>query len=260
MRLALGLEYDGAAFAGWQTQADGNTVQDALEHALQSFAGARLPTICAGRTDAGVHATYQVVHLDTEVDRPLHSWVRGVNSFLPRSVAVRWACAVPAAFHARYGALARRYDYWLLNDAVRRPLVEQRAGWVFRPLDESRMRSAAAHLVGSHDFSAFRAAECQAASPVRTVQRLDVERRGALLRVRIEANAFLHHMVRNIVGALVEVGVSRQEPAWVAQLLASRDRRRGAPTFTAAGLYLSGVQYDASFGLPEPVDTSPQAG
>ena len=257
MRLALGLEYDGAAFSGWQTQADGSTVQDALERALEAFAGTRLPTICAGRTDAGVHATYQVVHIDTALDRPLHNWVRGLNSFLPRSVAVRWTCAVPDSFHARYGAVSRRYDYWLLNDPVRRPLVEQRVGWFFRPLDEARMQDAAVHLVGTHDFSAFRAAECQAASPVRSVHRLDVERRGALLRVRIEANAFLHHMVRNVVGALVEVGVSRQAPSWTAEILAARDRSRAAPTFAASGLYLTGVQYDAGFGLPEPVDAMP---
>ena len=257
MRLALGLEYDGAAFSGWQTQADGNTVQDALERALREFAGTELPTVCAGRTDAGVHATYQVVHIDTGLDRPLHSWVRGVNSFLPRSVAVRWCATVPEAFHARYGAQARRYDYWLLNDPVRRPLTEQRVGWVFRPLDELRMRAAATCLLGMHDFSAFRAAECQAASPVRTVHELGIVRRGAFLQVRITANAFLHHMVRNIVGALVEVGVARQAPEWIAEVLAGRDRSRAAPTFAASGLYLSGVQYDAAFGLPAPLDAIP---
>jgi len=257
LRLALGLEYDGAAFSGWQTQADGNTVQDALERALREFAGTELPTVCAGRTDAGVHATYQVVHIDTGLDRPLHSWVRGVNSFLPRSVAVRWCATVPEAFHARYGAQARRYDYWLLNDPVRRPLTEQRVGWVFRPLDELRMRAAATCLLGMHDFSAFRAAECQAASPVRTVHELGIVRRGAFLQVRITANAFLHHMVRNIVGALVEVGVARQAPEWIAEVLAGRDRSRAAPTFAASGLYLSGVQYDAAFGLPAPLDAMP---
>jgi tRNA pseudouridine38-40 synthase len=257
LRLALGLEYDGAAFSGWQTQPGGNTVQDTLERALRDFAGPELPKICAGRTDAGVHATCQVVHVDTEVDRPTHNWVRGVNSFLPRTVALRWCVAVPDTFHARFGALSRRYDYWLLNDPVRRPLAEQRVGWVFRPLDEARMRAAASHLLGTHDFSAFRAAECQAASPVRTVHELAIERRGSLLRLRIAANAFLHHMVRNIVGALVEVGVSRQVPAWVADVLATRDRTRAAPTFSASGLYLTGVQYDASFGLPEPLDAAP---
>ena len=257
MRLALGLEYDGASFSGWQTQADGNTVQDALERALREFAGTELPTICAGRTDAGVHATYQVVHIDTDLDRPLHNWVRGVNSFLPRSVAVRWCATVPEAFHARYGAQARRYDYWLLNDPVRRPLTEQRVGWVFRPLDELRMRAAATCLLGMHDFSAFRAAECQAASPVRTVHELGIARRGSFLQVRVTANAFLHHMVRNIVGALVEVGVARQAPEWIAEVLAGRDRSRAAPTFAASGLYLSGVQYDAAFGLPAPLDAMP---
>lgn len=257
VRIALGLEYDGAAFSGWQTQPGGTGVQDAVEQALQAFAGSAVPTICAGRTDAGVHATWQVVHIDAPVTRPLPSWVRGVNRFLPERVAVRWAQAVPDDFHARYSAVARRYDYWLLNDPVRAPLTAQRVGWVFRPLDLERMQQAAAALLGTHDFSAFRAAECQARSPVRTVQQLDVIRRGRLLRVRIVANAFLHHMVRNIVGALVDIGVGRQAPAWMGEILAGRDRRLAAPTFSAAGLYLTGVQYDAGHGLPTAPDGEP---
>jgi tRNA pseudouridine38-40 synthase len=260
VRLALGLEYDGAAFSGWQTQAAATSLQDAVELALQRFAGTRLSTICAGRTDAGVHATYQVVHIDPTVERPLQSWVRGVNRFLPRSVAVRWSLPVGEEFHARYGATSRRYDYWLLNDPVRQPLAERRVGWVFRPLDAARMREAAEHLLGTHDFSAFRSAECQAASPVRTVQQLEIERFGRLLRVRIRANAFLHHMVRNIVGALVNVGVGRHAPGWVGELLAAHDRTHGAATFAASGLYLTGVQYDARFGLPEPAEFTPLLG
>jgi len=254
MRLALGLQYDGTAFHGWQTQADGGTVQDAVEHALAQVAGAPVGTVCAGRTDAGAHATYQVVHVDTPVARPLTAWVRGVNRFLPSAAAVRWAVAVPTAFHARFGAIGRRYDYWLLNDPVRSPLLAQRVGWLARPLAIEPMRQAAALLIGRHDFSAFRSSECQAASPVRELRELGVERFGNLIRFRLVANAFLHHMVRNLVGSLVYVGLDRQRPQWIADLLQGRDRNAAAPTFSAAGLYLTGVEYDPTFGLPAPLD------
>ncbi len=260
MRLALGLQYDGAAFRGWQTQSGGGTVQDALERALALLAGSPVPTICAGRTDAGVHATYQVVHIDPPVSRPLNAWIRGVNSHLPPEAAVRWAVEVPPTFHARFGATARRYDYWLLNDPVRSPLLARRAGWMPRPLAIEPMRQAAALLLGRHDFSAFRAAECQAASPVRELRQLEIERFGRLIRVRLTANAFLHHMVRNLVGSLVYVGLGRQPPDWVGELLRGRDRRLAAPTFAAEGLYLTAVEYDASFGLPAPEDFAPACG
>jgi len=254
MRLALGLQYDGSAFHGWQTQADRQTVQDTLEEALARLAGAPVPTICAGRTDAGVHATYQVVHVDPPAARPLSAWVRGVNSFLPQAAAVRWAVEVAPTFHARFGATARRYDYWLLNDPVRSPLLAGRTGWLARPLQLQPMCEAAALLVGRHDFSAFRSAECQAASPVRELRELAIERFGNLLRFRLVANAFLHHMVRNLVGTLVYVGLGRQPPHWVADVLQGRDRSAAAPTFAAAGLYLTGVEYDPAFGLPAPPD------
>jgi tRNA pseudouridine38-40 synthase len=254
MRLALGLQYDGSAFHGWQTQPDGCTVQDAVEHALAQLAGTAMPTVCAGRTDAGVHATYQVIHVDPPVTRPLTAWVRGVNRFLPPAVAVRWAVPVSAEFHARFSAVSRRYDYWLLNDHARAPLLYRRSGWQPRPLQIEPMRRAAAALVGRHDFSAFRSAECQAASPVRELSELSIARFGALLRFRLVANAFLHHMVRNIVGMLVYVGLGRQPPDWAAQLLEGRDRTAAAPTFAADGLYLSGVEYDAAFGLPAPAE------
>jgi len=254
MRLALGLQYDGADFHGWQTQAHGRTVQDAVERALAQFAGAPLPTICAGRTDAGVHATYQVVHIDSPVERPLSAWVRGVNRFLPQTAAVRWAVVVPDTFHARFAATGRRYDYWLLNDPLRSPLLVHRTGWLARPLALEPMRRAAELLVGRHDFSAFRSAECQAASPVRELREFGIERFGNLVRLRLVANAFLHHMVRNLVGSLVYVGLGRQPPQWVADVLQGRDRRAAAPTFGAAGLYLTGVEYDPSFGLPVPID------
>lgn len=256
-RIALGLQYDGADFCGWQTQPNGGAVQDALERALQQFAGTAIATVCAGRTDAGVHATYQVVHFDTELARPLQSWVRGVNRYLPNALAVRWARVVPQEFHARFSARARRYDYWIINDAVRAPLAHARAGWVYRPLDAEAMQRAADLLVGTHDFSAFRSAECQAASPVRELRRLAVERFGRLLRVRAVANAFLHHMVRNLVGTLVYVGLGRQKPAWAAEVLATRDRAMAAPTFPAAGLYLTHVEYDAAFGFPVPDEAPP---
>lgn len=256
-RLALGLQYDGAAFCGWQTQPGGGAVQDALERALHAFAGAEVATVCAGRTDAGVHATFQVVHFDTELVRPLHSWVRGVNRYLPHALAVRWAREVPADFHARFSARVRRYDYWIVNEPVRSPLAHARAGWVYRPLDAEAMQRAADLLVGTHDFSAFRSAECQAASPVRELRRLTVERFGRLIRVRAVANAFLHHMVRNLVGTLVYVGLGRQTPTWAAGVLAARDRALAAPTFPAAGLYLTHVEYDAALGFPAPDEAPP---
>lgn len=256
-KLALGLQYDGAAFCGWQTQPNRQSAQDALENALQQFTGAALATICAGRTDTGVHATYQVVHLETSLERPLQAWVRGVNRYLPHSIAVRWAHEVPATFHARYSALARRYDYWIINEPVRSPLAMQRAGWVFRPLDEDAMQRAAARLTGTHDFSSFRSAECQAKSPIRELRQFSVERTGAFIRIRAVANAFLHHMVRNLVGTLVYVGVGRHDVDWVEEVLAARDRNRAAPTFSAAGLYLTHVEYDPTLELPPPDETPP---
>jgi tRNA pseudouridine38-40 synthase len=257
VRIALGIEYDGAGFNGWQTQPDRRSVQDALEGALAALAEAPISTICAGRTDAGVHALDQVVHFDTEVARPLSAWVRGTNRFLPQSVSVRWARSLGDDFHARFGALRRTYDYWILNDAVRSPLAHDRATWVFRPLDAEAMRRAAAHLVGSHDFTSFRSAECQAASPVRELQQLDVDRFGRWIRIRATANAFLHHMVRNISGTLVAVGIGRQSPAWVRDVLLAQDRAAAAATLGAAGLYLARVEYDARFELPAPDGAHP---
>jgi tRNA pseudouridine38-40 synthase len=252
-RLALGVEYDGAGFQGWQCQPHGRTVQDVLEAALAQFAGAPLPTICAGRTDSGVHALDQVVHVDPACERELVSWVRGVNRYLPPTVAVRWARAVPGTFHARHDARARRYDYRILNDRARAPLLAGRVAWVFRPLDVAAMDLAARQLVGTHDFSAFRSAECQAPSPVRTVLDCSVTAQAeGVVRFTICAHAFLHHMVRNIAGALIEIGLGRQPVAWMGQLLAERDRRRAAATADAAGLVLARVHYDPALGLPVP--------
>lgn len=250
MRIALGLEYDGNGFAGWQSQASGNTVQDVLERALGFVAGEAVRTHCAGRTDAGVHAKEQVVHFDTQAVRPLSAWVRGVNAHLPARVSVLWAREVAADFHARYSARARRYRYLLLDRGARPGLWHGKVGWCHRPLDVEAMCEAAAALVGEHDFSAFRSAECQARSPVKTIFYFTVERRGELVVCECAANAFLHHMVRNIVGALVYVGLKRQPPEWIDELLAAKDRTRAAPTFAASGLYLVGVDYDPVWGLP----------
>lgn len=250
MRIALGVEYDGSSYTGWQSQQHGNTVQDALERALAAVAGTRLRTVCAGRTDAGVHALGQVVHFDTEVLRPITAWVRGVNAHLPATVAVQWAAEVGDGFHARFSARARRYRYLLLNRPVRPALATGRLGWYHARLDVDAMSAAAAALLGEHDFSAFRAAECQAKTPVKTLHCLDISRQDDLITFDLAANAFLHHMVRNLVGALVYVGNGRQKPAWIADLLAGGDRRRAAPTFSAAGLYFVGVEYDEQWRLP----------
>jgi tRNA pseudouridine38-40 synthase len=260
MRIALGIEYDGSSFCGWQTQPSGCAVQDTVDRALSQIAAHPVHSQCAGRTDAGVHALGQVIHFDTDAHRPLTAWVRGTNTHLPRTVAVQWARQVSEDFHARSKATERRYNYLLLNRSERPGVHSSRVGWYHRPLDIERMRAAVAHLVGSHDFSAFRAAECQALSPVKHLRRACIERSGDLLVFEFAADAFLHHMVRNIVGCLVKVGDGTRTPQWLAQLLASRDRTLAAPTFPPDGLYLASVRYDAVWGLPpmpEPVRTDP---
>ncbi|MBL8385592.1 MAG: tRNA pseudouridine(38-40) synthase TruA [Burkholderiales bacterium] len=250
MRIALGVEYDGVGFSGWQRQQDRPTVQQAIETALAAVACEPIAAVCAGRTDAGVHATCQVLHFDTAAARPLHAWVRGANAHLPAGVAVLWAQPVADDFHARFSATARHYRYLLVNRPVRPALNAGRLGWFHLPLDLEAMRAAARLLLGRHDFSAFRSAECQARSPVREVHRIDVDRVGDIIGFSLEANAFLHHMVRNIVGALVYVGKGRHTPGWVAEILASRDRARAAPTFAPDGLYLTGVAYESRWQLP----------
>lgn len=250
-RIALGVEYDGRCFEGWQTQPHHRTVQDVLESALTTIADGPVSTACAGRTDSGVHATAQVVHFDTVALRPPSAWVRGVNAHLPDSMAVTWVREVGDDFHARFMAERRHYRYWLLNRSVRPGVLTGRVGWYHGPLDEGRMAEAARSLVGEHDFSSFRAAGCQAKSPVRRMDLARVERRGALLCFDFAANAFLHHMVRNLVGALVYVGKGRQPPGWIADLLAVRDRGAAAPTFAAEGLYLCGVEYPRRWSLPD---------
>jgi tRNA pseudouridine38-40 synthase len=253
MRLALGLEFSGTSFTGWQSQRDGRAVQDALERALAEIAGAPIRTVAAGRTDAGVHATLQIVHFETAVRRPRSAWIRGVNSHLPDAVAVRWAQPVADDFHARFSATARHYTYLLSTHGVRPALLAGRVGWYHRPLDVAAMSEAARALSGTHDFSAFRAAECQAKSPVKTLGLVGVAACGELLRFDFSANAFLHHMIRNIVGALVYVGAGKAPTGWIADLLATRDRTRAAPTFAPDGLYLTGADYDATWDLPPTV-------
>lgn len=257
MRVALGLEYSGVGFCGWQSQPQGCGVQDALQAAVSTIAGTKTAVTAAGRTDTGVHAAFQVAHFDTDAQRPLTAWVRGVNSHLPAGVAVLWARELDETFHARFAATQRGYRYVLLNHPVRPGLNQGRVGWHHRPLDVDAMNRAAAHLIGQHDFSAFRAAECQAKSPVKELRLAQVARRGDYLLCDFRADGFLHHMVRNLMGCLVQVGAGSQTPEWLGELLQGRDRTRAAPTFDAAGLYLTHIRYPAHFALPESSDRWP---
>jgi tRNA pseudouridine38-40 synthase len=256
VRLALGVGYRGQAYQGWQSQTGGRTVQDRLEHALSQFADRPVRTVCAGRTDAGVHAINQVVHFDTDAVRQPFSWVRGSNRFLPDDIAVQWCLPVDDAFHARNLARGRRYRYMVLESAVRPALESGLAGWVVGPLAADAMAQAAARLLGEHDFTSFRAAECQAASPIKTLRSIYISRRGAYWRFEFDADAFLHHMVRNIMGCLLAVGRARRPSVWMSEVLAARDRRAAAPTFSAAGLYFVGPYYDAQWAIPAHVAAS----
>ena len=251
MRVALGVGYRGQAYQGWQSQPGGRTIQDQLERALGQFADQPLRTVCAGRTDTGVHALNQVVHLDTEIAREPQSWVRGTNRFLPADIAVQWCRLTDDSFHARYSAIGRRYVYVLLESVVR-PAVEAGAvGWSFRPLDGAAMQAAAQLLIGEHDFSAFRSAECQAASAVKTMRAINISKRGAYWRFEFDASAFLHHMVRNLMGCIVAVGSGTRGVAWLAEVLAAKERRLAAATFSADGLYFVGPYYDAVHAMPD---------
>ena len=251
MRLALGVCYRGRSYQGWQSQPGGQTVQDRLELALSQFTDGPVRTVCAGRTDAGVHGLNQVVHFDVEVHREPFSWVRGTNRYLPHDIAVQWCRPVSSEFHARNSAIGRRYAYLLLESPVRPSLEAGMAGWVFRPLDAATMQAAARVLLGEHDFSAFRAAECQAASPVKQLRAIDIHRRGVYWRFEFDASAFLHHMVRNIMGCLIAVGTGTRPPQWMGEVLASRDRTLAAPTFAPDGLYFMGPYYDVRHAIPE---------
>lgn len=250
VRIALGLEYDGSAFCGWQSQPSRCGIQDVLELALAGIAGEPVRVHAAGRTDTGVHALAQVVHFETSAVRPESAWVRGCNALLPESVSIQWARQVADDFHARFSAQGRRYRYLLLNHPVRPGLFAGKMGWFHAPLDLELMRDGANYLLGEHDFSAFRASCCQAKSPVRHLRHLTLERQGDTLIFDLAANGFLHHMVRNIVGCLVYVGKGKYAPEWIAELLQHADRTRAAPTFSPDGLYFYGADYDPKWNLP----------
>ncbi|WEN16775.1 tRNA pseudouridine(38-40) synthase TruA [Rhodanobacter sp. AS-Z3] len=256
MRIALGIEYDGTDFCGWQRLKADASVQGALEQALSKVAAHPVEVSCAGRTDAGVHGRCQVVHFDTEAQRDMRSWVLGTCSNLPTSVAVLWAQPVLDSFHARYAARSRRYRYHILNRQVRAALDARYVTWERLPLDAERMHAAAQSLLGEHDFSAFRALSCQAAHPRRTVLAVSVRREGEQLFVEIEANAFLHHMVRNIVGSLLLIGRGERPIEWLGELLAGRDRQVAGPTAPASGLTFIGPRYERHWGLPMEVSQS----
>jgi tRNA pseudouridine38-40 synthase len=251
VRLALGVAYNGHAYSGWQSQLSRQTVQDQLELALARFATHPVSTLCAGRTDAGVHGLNQVVHFDTPLLRDAFSWVRGPNTFLPPDIAVQWARCVPDNFHARASAHSRRYAYVLLESHVRPSLDAHRVGWVFRPLDRTRMTQAAQLLLGEHDFSSFRASGCQSHTPVKTLKQIDIRRQGAYWRFDFEANAFLHHMIRNIMGCLIAIGQGLKPVTWMQEVLNARSRDAAAPTFSPDGLYFLGPVYDKHWDLPE---------
>lgn len=257
MRFAIGLGYDGSQFEGWQSQPSGRTIQNHLEHALTRIAAESVRVVGAGRTDAAVHAVGQVAHFDTSAIRPDTAWVRGTNSHLPDGVAVAWVRQVDERFHARFAARSRTYHYLLRVSPVRPALFARQLGWFHLPLDLTAMREAAAMLIGRQDFSSFRAAGCQAKTPVRLMHEAQVQRAGDTIIMRFRADAFLHHMVRNIVGALVMIGKGGEPVSWMQHLLAAKDRRQGAPTFAPDGLYLSEVEYDAMWALPAPAAPLP---
>ena len=251
MRIALGIEYDGTDFHGWQFQGDVRSVQEILESALSKVADQRIQVHCAGRTDTGVHATGQIVHFDTRARRTARSWVLGTNVNLPADVNLLWAHEVSDAFHARFSAVARHYRYQLLNRGTRSALWRGRATWMHHPLDEQAMHRAAQCLVGTHDFSSYRALACQAKHPVRTIHRLNVSRQGEMVSIEVHANAFLHHMVRNIAGVLIAIGKGDQAESWAEEILALRDRTLGGVTAPPQGLYLTRVDYPDEYQLPQ---------
>jgi len=257
VRIAAGVEYDGSAFCGWQYQDHSPSVQADVEQALSRVADETVRVVCAGRTDTGVHAAGQVIHFDTTAQRSEFSWVRGVNSNLPASVSMLWAQPVNETFHARFSALRRYYRYVIFNRPIRPAYLHRRVSWEYRPLNVEPMQQAARYLVGEHDFSSYRAVACQAKSPVRTLYRLDVSRHGEFVILDLEANAFLHHMVRNIAGVLMAIGAGEAEPLWAQQVLEQQDRTLGGVTASPDGLYFMQVDYPPEFALPRPTAAQP---
>lgn len=252
MRIALGIEYDGNGFYGWQAQRDLPTIQSALENALANVANEPIHLFCAGRTDANVHATGQVVHFDTRAKRHIDAWIWGVNSHLSSSIVVKWAKAVDYSFHARFTAVARRYRYIIYNSPVRPAILHTRASWHYYPLMIDRMREASQYLLGEQDFSSFRASQCNSKSPMRCVNEFSIERHGDFVVVEIEANAFLHHMVRNIAGVLMKIGAGFKHPEWMHEVLLAKSRRAAAETASPEGLYLIQVRYPEPYIFPVP--------
>ncbi|MXS79447.1 tRNA pseudouridine38-40 synthase [Nitrosomonas eutropha] len=250
MKIVLILEYDGRGYCGWQKQPDRISVQSRLESALSRIASSQIQVVAAGRTDAGVHALCQVVHFETHVIRPLTAWVRGANALLPDDISVLWASEVNDDFHARFSATERTYLYYLLSRPARPGIFQEKTGWTHYSLDLEKMQTAARFLIGEYDFSAFRSAECQAKNAIRKLIRLDISQSEQFFVFEFCANAFLHHMVRNILGALIYIGQGKHPPEWMQVLLGKRDRTLAAPTFAPDGLYLAGVRYDARWNLP----------
>ncbi|VEB36963.1 tRNA pseudouridine(38-40) synthase TruA [Legionella cherrii] len=249
MRIALVLEYDGSQYHGWQAQTGLHTVQQAVEHALSKVADSPISVVCAGRTDTGVHATNQVIHFDCDKVRSIRAWIHGANSFLPKDICVKWGKELSEEFHARYSATARRYRYVIYNDAIRPALFRSNVTWQYRQLDHRQMHQAAQVLLGENDFTSFRSVECQSNTPMRNIHKLQVSRMGDLVIIDITANAFLHHMVRNIAGVLIAVGSGKHPVSWVDEVLKAKDRRLGAETAPAYGLYLVQVTYPQEFSI-----------
>jgi tRNA pseudouridine38-40 synthase len=259
MRLALGLEYDGSAFRGWQSQAQAIAIQSLVEKAITAVADHPVEVMAAGRTDAGVHALMQVVHFDTTATRTDRSWTLGITSNLPKQITVLWAREVSDAFHARYSAQARSYRYYILNRRLRPAIGADYVSWVREPLNETLMHEAAQALIGEHDFSSYRAAQCQARTPMRNVYSVSVRRFGDMLELAITANAFLHHMVRNIAGVLIGIGTGERPITWTREVLEVRDRALGGITAPPGGLYLTGVRYAAALELESEREDRPAA-
>ncbi len=256
MKYAARIEYDGREFCGWQRQKHSPSVQENVEKALSSVANHPIEIVCAGRTDAGVHGVGQIVHFDSDAERTIRSWVMGGNANLSKSISIVWLRPVSDKFHARFSALSRRYRYVICNRDVRPSFLAWRTTWEYRPLDVVLMQQAAQHLVGEHDFSSYRAVACQAKSPIRTVHRVEVSRQNEMVFIDIEANAFLHHMVRNIAGVLMAIGCGEQQSRWAGEVLAHKDRRMGGVTAHPSGLYFMGVKYPDEFEIPRVENSS----
>lgn len=257
MRIALGVEYDGSRYHGWQAQTGLYTVQQVVEMALTRVADTDISVVCAGRTDTGVHATNQIIHFDCDKERTTRSWIYGANSYLPKDVCIKWGREMPDTFHARYSALSRRYRYVIYNASIRPALFRSNVTWQYRQLNHRDMQEASQCLIGEQDFTSFRSVECQSNTPMRNVTHLQVTRNGDLVMIDITANAFLHHMVRNIAGVLIAVGSGKKTVPWVNEVLLAKDRRLGAETAPPYGLYLVSVTYPPEFGVTSSVTAPP---